>query len=219
MASSLSLSLLTQRWPRLYHLTEVGSWPSIERHGLLSTAALLDVYGVHGSERERLLSQRRPEMRRLERSGGGTAWIRDNKPMTETVLRRTLVGMSVAEYYRALNERAFFFLEEPPLLKLRNAPPYRARPHEMLVLDTAALLARYGNTVELSPYNSGAVHSGSKVQRGPRPFFPIGDYPWEERRDRRPPIAELTVPGGVHEVGSLLIERRRLQSRSGVARA
>ena len=217
MASSLSLSLIAQRWPRLYHLTEVGSWPSIERNGLLSTAALLDVYGVPAQERERLLSQRRPEMRRLERPGVGTAWVRDNKPMNETVLRRTLVGMSVTEYYRTLNERVFFFLEEPPLFKLRDAPPYRDRPHEMLVLDTAALLTRHGDVVELSPYNSGAVHAGSKVQRGPRPFLPIGEYPWEARRDRRPPIAELTVPGAVHEVGSLLIEHRRLEPRPGVA--
>ena len=216
MASSLSISVIEQRWPRLYHLTEIGSWPSIERHGLLSTAALLEVYGIVGLERERLLCQRRPEMTRLERSGVGRAWIRDNKPMNETVLRRTLVGMDVSTYYRALNQRVFFFLEEPPLLRLRNAPPYKDRAHEMLVLDTAALLSRYGHIIELSPYNSGAVHPGAKVQRGPRPFLPIGEYPWEERRDRRPPIAELTVPGGVQDVSSLLIERKRLQPETGV---
>jgi hypothetical protein len=137
--------------------------------------------------------------------------------MNETVLRRTLVGMDVSEYYWALNHRVFFFLDEPPLLKLRNAPPYRDRAHEMLVLDTAALLARYGHIVELSPYNSGAVHPGAKVQRGPRPFLPIGEYPRDERRDKRPPIAELTVPGGVQDVSSLLIERRRLQPETGGA--
>ncbi|GAB4083098.1 hypothetical protein GCM10028783_40480 [Modestobacter muralis] len=201
----------------MYHLTEIGAWPSIERHGLLSTASLLDVYGVVGSDRERLLCQRRPEMRRLERSGVGTAWVRDNKPMNETVLRRTLVGMDVPEYYQALNQRVFFFLDESPLLKLRNAPPYRDRAHEMLVLDTAALLSRYGHMVELSPYNSGAVHPGSRIERGPRPFLPISEYPWEERRGKRPPIAELTVPGEVQDVSGLLIERRRLQPGTGVS--
>ncbi|MCZ2828493.1 hypothetical protein O2W14_06560 [Modestobacter sp. VKM Ac-2986] len=215
MTPSLSTHVIEQRWPRLYHLTEIGSWPSIERHGLLSTAALLDVYGVVGAERERLLSQRRPEMRRLERSGVGTAWLRDNKPMNETVLRRTLVGMDAREYYRALNQRVFFFLDESPLSRLRNAPPYRDRAHEVLVLDTAALLSRYGHIVELSPYNSGAVHPGAKVERGPRPFLPINEYPWEERRGKRPPIAELTVPGGVQDVSSLLIERKTLQPGTG----
>lgn len=206
----LSVSLIKQRWPRLYHLTEVGSWASIERHGLLSTAALLDLYGVRGPQRERLLSQRRPETVRLKRWRVGTAYIRDNKPMNETVLRRTLVGMDVSDYYRALNQRVFFFLEEGPLMKLRTAPPYRSRAHELLVLDTAALLSRYGDVAELSPYNSGAVHAGATVQRGPRPFLPIGEYPWEERRNKRPPIAELTVPGAVQAVTSLLIERRTL---------
>lgn len=206
----LSTRVIAQRWPRLYHLSEVGSWPSIALNGLLSTAALLEAYGVDGEERERLLRQRRPEMRRLDRPGVGTAWIRDNKPMNETVLRRTLVGMDVAEYYQALNERVFFFLDESPLLRLRNAPPYRDRAHEVLVLDTAELLSRYGHVVELSPYNSGAVHPGATVPRGPRPFTLIGEYPWEQRRDKRPPIAELTVPGGVHDVSSLLIERRIL---------
>lgn len=215
MASSLSTGVIAQRWPRLYHLTEVGSWPSIERHGLLSTAALLDVYGVPDAERERLLGRRRPQMKRLERPDAGTAWIRDNKPMNETVLRRTLVGMDVSEYYRALNQRVFFFLEEAPLQRLRNAPPYRDRAHEMLVLDTASLLSRYGDIVELSPYNSGAVHPGATVQRGPRPFLTITEYPWEERRVRRPPIAELTVPGGVRDVNGLVIERRTLQPGPG----
>ncbi len=73
MAPSLSVSVIQERWPRLYHLTEIGSWPSIERHGLLSTAGLLDVYGVLGPARERLVRQRRPEMKRLDRPGVGTA--------------------------------------------------------------------------------------------------------------------------------------------------
>lgn len=167
----LSASVIERRWPRIYHLTEVGSWPSIERHGLLSTAALVDLYGLPGCERERLLSQRRPETVRLERRGLGTAYVRDNKPMNETVLRRTLVGMDVSEYYRTLNQRVFFFLEPGPLMKLRLAPPYRSRSHEVLVLDTAKLLSLYGEIVELSPYNSGAVHAGATVPRGPRPFL------------------------------------------------
>lgn len=211
MEAALTEALIAQRWPRLYHLTEMGCWPAIERHGLLSTAALLDLYGVADARRQQLLAQRRPEMVRLKRWRIGTAFVRDNKPMNETVLRRTLVGMNVSAYYRALNERVFFFLEEAAMLKLRAAPPYSDRAHELLVLDTAALLGRYQHAVELSPYNSGAVHAGSTVQRGPRPFLPVAEYPWEERRDKRPPIAELTVLGAVQDVTSLLVERRTLR--------
>ncbi len=118
--------------------------------------------------------------------------------MNETVLKRSLVGIDVATYYRTLNDRVFFFvLEEGAMLELRAAPPYRDRSHELLVLDTAALLDRHQDAVELSPYNSGAVHAGSTVQRGPRPFLPIAEYPSEKRRGKRPPIAELTVLGSV----------------------
>ena len=58
---------------------------------------------------------------------------------------------------------------------------------------------------------SGAVHAGSTVQRGLRPFLPIAEYPWEERRDKRPPTAELTVLGSVQNAASLLMERRTLR--------
>ena len=39
------------RHPRLYHMAEAGSWPQIERGGLLSTSALLDRFGYEGEER------------------------------------------------------------------------------------------------------------------------------------------------------------------------
>ena len=42
--------------PRLYHMTSDGAWPPIQRHGLLSTAAILD---RAGNERLGLEQQRR----------------------------------------------------------------------------------------------------------------------------------------------------------------
>jgi len=46
------LAELLQDCPTLYHMAERGSWPSIREHGLLSTSALLDLYGKQGAERE-----------------------------------------------------------------------------------------------------------------------------------------------------------------------
>ena len=46
------LAELIRDCPTLYHMAECGSWPSIRRHGLLSTSALLDLYGVQGAERD-----------------------------------------------------------------------------------------------------------------------------------------------------------------------
>ena len=56
----LTPELLADIYPRLYHMAEVNSWDSIQRHGLLSTSALLDFFGYSGPERERIESARRP---------------------------------------------------------------------------------------------------------------------------------------------------------------
>jgi len=68
-------------------MAEAGSWPSIRRHGLLSTSALLDLFEVTGVERVRLESQRRPETVKIEHPEHGEALIRDQKP-----LRKVLYG-------------------------------------------------------------------------------------------------------------------------------
>jgi hypothetical protein len=176
-------------------MAEAGSWPSIEKHGLLSTSALLDLFEVSGDSRTALESARRPESVQIAHPVHGTAWIRDNKPINETVLRRTLVGMSEPEWYRTLNSRVFFWLSEERLDRLRGAPPYRDRAHEILVLDTASLLSSHAERVELAPLNSGAVHPGAKYTRGAATFQSIESYPWLERLKRAPaePLVELTV--------------------------
>ena len=43
---------LLEHYPRLWHMAEDGSFKSIRKNGLLSTTALLDLYGISGEERE-----------------------------------------------------------------------------------------------------------------------------------------------------------------------
>ncbi len=171
----LSADYIARKWPRLFHMAEAGSWPSIERFGLRSTTALLDLFEIEGPERERIEARRRPESVAIHHPRYGTAWIRDNKPINERVLRRTLTGMNEADFYRLLNGRVFLWLTERRLLKLRNAPPYRDRQHDVLILSTAKVLAAYGSVVELSPLNSGAVHPAANYVRGEGTFSRISD--------------------------------------------
>ena len=42
-------------------MAEAAAWPSIQRHGLLSTSALLDLYEVTEAERSRSNATRRPD--------------------------------------------------------------------------------------------------------------------------------------------------------------
>ena len=57
---------LIKYFPRLYHMAEKGTWPSIKKRGLLSTTALLDLYGIKGKEREKIESLRRPDSVRIK---------------------------------------------------------------------------------------------------------------------------------------------------------
>jgi hypothetical protein len=189
-------------------MAEAGSWRSIKRHGLLSTSALLDLFEVTGEERDLIEGRRRPESVAIRHSLYGTAWIRDNKPINETVLRRTLVGMTEREWYRTLNSRVFFWLSKKRLDRLRHAPAYRNRRHDILTLDTAQLLRRHGTRVELAHLNSGAVHPSANYPRGADTFKPIDQYPWQERLMIAPsePIVELTVLHSVVDARKVVLD-------------
>ena len=117
-------------------MAEAGSWECVKRHGLLSTTALLDLFEVSGDERDAIEAARRPESVPIHHPDHGTAWIRDNKPINETVLERTLTGMSEPDWYRTLNGRVFFWLSQRRLKKLRNAGAYAEREHDILTIDT-----------------------------------------------------------------------------------
>jgi len=204
----LTPAYIAERWPRLYHMAEAGSWPSVQRHGLLSTSALLDLFEIIGAEREAIESARRPESVKISHSEHGTAWIRDNKPINSTVLRRTLVGMSEPQWYRTLNGRVFFWLNDERLDRLRGAPPYREREHDILTLDTKALLDTHAAKVELAHLNTGAVYGAATYKRGAGTFRPISDYTWSDRVRvaRAEPIVELTLPYSVPDIADFVID-------------
>jgi hypothetical protein len=205
---TLTAAYIAKRWKRLYHMAEGGSWPSIAQHGLLSTTALLDLFEITGAEREPIEATRRPDSVKLTHPDHGEAWIRDNKPINETVLRRTLLGMSEAEWYRTLNGRVFFWLNKDRLNKLRKAGAYSDREHDILTIDTGRLLEAHGQEVELAHLNTGAVHAGAKYLRGLGTFRTIAEYHWVERLRvaRNEPIVELTVPYSVPDIAKLVVD-------------
>jgi hypothetical protein len=76
--------------PTLYHMAERGSWPSIRRHGLLSTTALLDRFEISGRERTSIEARRRSASITLSRPALGSAVVRDQLPMDDRGLSRCL---------------------------------------------------------------------------------------------------------------------------------
>ena len=204
---------LVATYPRLYHMAEAGSWPGIHRHGLLSTSALLDLFEVDGNLRATLESARRPESVILTHPVHGTAVIRDQIPLREGPLRQCLIGMTPVEWYRELNRRVFFWLHETRVVGLLRGQAYRGRPHDVLTIDTASLVAAYEDQITLAPINTGSTIYNPRP-RGVGTFLPIADYPfddWRRRRSRRSAVAELAVAGAVPDVvnHTLVVESRQ----------
>lgn len=105
-------------------MAEAGSWPAIQRHGLLSTSALLDLLEVDGDRRERIESARRPESVTITHPVYGAAFIRDQIPLREGRLEQCLVGLMPSEWYRELNRRVFFWLDEERVGRLLRGRAY-----------------------------------------------------------------------------------------------
>ncbi len=78
------------------------------------------------------------------------------------------------------------------------------RPHDVLVLDTRALLATHADRVLLTTMNTGAVSRfPSCPRRGRDTFMTVADFPHG--------VVEPAVEGGVRDVADLVerVERRR----------
>ena len=205
---------LIERYPRVYHMAEDHSWPSIERHGLLSTSALLDLYEISGAARRAIESARRASSVTITHQRHGTAVVRDQKPMHESALARCLDDeMTPAQWYRLLNAKVFFWPTEERLQGMLNARPYRDLSHTVLTVDTEQLLARHEGKVWLAPINSGSTLYNPSP-RGRHTFRRIGDYPFEERRRARGwanAVAEIAVDRSVPDIATCVVrvDRRR----------
>ena len=181
-------------YPRLYHMAERGAWEGIRQHGLLSTSALLDLYGVRGKARFALESARRNVIVPLQAPGLPVARLRDQRAMNDARLAGCLQdGMTPRQWYEYLNAKVFFWLTKKDLGKFTNAQHYRDGEREVLVLNSRMVVAAYRDAVWLCPMNSGTTKGRAKP-RGPTTFSRIGDYPYGR------PVVELCVDGRIENV-------------------
>ncbi len=201
-------------YPRLYHMAEEGSWDSIKRHGLLSTRSLLDLFEIGEPDRSEILCKRRPTPRTLTHPTYGSAVVRDQIPLSETRLEACLTDMTLEQWLDVLNSRVFFWLNMKHLETLLGARAYKDSAHDVICIDTAALVERHTGDITLSPINSGATMY-KPPQRGSRTFLPIADYPFEERKRARgaqDAIIELAVDEGVRDILDVAVRVERRQA-------
>lgn len=203
---------LIRDYPVLYHMAEEGSWPSIARYGLLSATALLDRSDLGRRERCAIESKIRTESISVSCGHMGNVVIRDQKPLREHTLKKLLPpDMPVPEYCRLLNARTFLWADEDRLNTMLNAKAYRARPHDVLTVDTKGLVGRHRDEITLSHINSGATSRGAG-KRGPDTFKRIDEYeysPTKKYGGNR--VVEIAVDYMVRDIKRfvLRVERRR----------
>jgi len=198
----------------IFHLAEAANWPSIQRHGLLSTSALLDLAGVQGKERAQCERLHRPAHAELP----NRVYIRDQKPMPSHGLAQCLIGMDPPEWYQLINSKVFFWLDLDRLNRQRRACD--PRPQVVLVVEAQRLLARHGEKAALSPFNTGNTRR-KPAARGWSTFVPYAvwlESRWSSeaaglgtrpRSDRHRPV-ELTVDGAVPDIMGMVVRICRL---------
>ncbi len=213
----MNLNQLLALYPRLYHMAQEGSWPAISGHGLMTTSQLVDASSAPAEVRAAITKQRRPRSVAIECADLGTVMIRDQAPLREQFLIDSLAdGTTVEQWLDILNNRVFFWLHPGRLAELLNARRYRDHAHDVIVVDTASLIAAHSERIRLSPINSGATLYPNAPRRGLRTFTSIADYPYEERRSRgiQGAIAELAVIDGVPDILRHAVRvKRRQQDR------
>jgi hypothetical protein len=213
------LQELLRDCPTLYHMAESGSWPSIRKDGLLSTAALLDKYNVEGAKRRDIEARRRPKSVELQGKGMSSATIRDQFPMTDGGLERCLKdGLSPSAWYKLLNAKVFFWLTRERLLRLLNAGTYRSDEHDVLEIDARSMVEAYAERIWFCPMNSGCTKPYAHP-RGKGTFKRIGNYPyaeWRAKRRRGERVVEVAVDYAVPDVARYVKRVRRMRGQKSL---
>lgn len=209
----MEIKKLIERYPTLYHMAEKGTWPSIKANGLLSTTAVLDRFGIHGGQRLAIEQGHRPEKMLVGPEGQGIV-LRDQKPMFPDRLEGALIdGSTTTQWYKFLNGRVFMWAQEERLFGLLGARQYRKLEHDVLTIDSKALLSAHGDKVWLCRMNSGNTFPVPHP-RGMADFLRIPDYPAKKRTGApAKEVVEIVIDYSVPDIAAYVTEVRRIKGK------
>jgi hypothetical protein len=136
------------------------------------------------------------------------AVVRDQIPMDDARLRSCLPAhITPSDRYELLNTKVFFWLTRDRLHRLTGRRTYRNTSHDVIEVDTRALIEAYRGCIWFCPINSG----NTKPFPHPRDestFLRIGDYPydyWRRKRARGERVVELAVDYSVPDLNQYVI--------------
>ncbi|MFW3895257.1 DUF7002 family protein [Pseudomonas bharatica] len=207
----MNLEKLIELHPRVYHMAERGTWNSIRTRGLMSTTAVLDHLEVEGVNRSRFESEHRDQKMDVRSGHSSNIVLRDQKPMPEARLAQALTdGTTPREWYELINDKVFFWVEEERLHRLLGARDYRHLEHDVLILDSAALIPAYAEKIWLCHMNSGNTWP-IPHRRGADVFRRIADYPVKPSGKPVKTVVELVVDYAVPNIAEYVLEVRRMK--------
>lgn len=187
---------LVESYPCLYHATGLKNWSTIQRHGLLSTSSLLDLFEVNHDRRVRLEYQRRPNSELLYHPERGKAILRDNRPISNAKLKRCLEDdLTPSDWYAILNRRVFFWTTCERLRRFLRV--YRETEQLVIVVPTERMVEIHRDQIELTTINTGATRD-IRHTRGRSTFTPLSDFDLDQvrrarRQSRDKVVAEVAV--------------------------
>lgn len=213
----MDLQRFIERYPRLYHMAEVGTWPSIRDRGLLSASAVLDLFGLAGRQRTPFETRQRTGMMTVLPGQADAIVLRDQKPMPPDRLVRALpANVSPEAWYRLINGKVFFWAEEHRLFRLLGARDYRNVPHDVLTVDTASLVAAHLERLWVCHMNSGNTWPAPHA-RTPAIFQRMANYPVRKNGNPIKPVVEVVVDEGVPDIARHVVALRRMQGQTVIA--
>jgi hypothetical protein len=179
----------------VFHASAYGSWPSISELGLLPTEQLL--------ADDRRLGAVRLEPVGIVHPSGHNISIREQRPMMRANIESHLDGIGLGEWLGILNQRAFFFARQKDLTTFLGR--YREMGQDVLVFDTARLLAAAQGRVEVATVGSTAPVPWERCPcRRRTTFLPVETFAGDAAD-----IQEVTVIGGVERVPELVVRVMR----------
>ena len=165
--------------PFLYHLTDRENLPSILERGEIWSAELLCKSAfTSNKKRKTFLRTKRPEHTLIVVNGKDIR-IRDQKPISMTVLQRSLSnGWQAEDFIEHLNKRVFMW---PTLNRLiRHFNRYR-HENPVIIRVSSEEIFNVNEVIEFAPINSGATrchpsYNGNAPTRGKETFLPSNQY-------------------------------------------
>jgi len=193
------------RYPFLYHMAEHDAWPSILKHGLLSSEEIVGrSKDLSPETKRRLLTERRPQKVEVFDGFGNRFVLRDQKPLTKGALEKCLEDMVPVEWISLLNSKVFFWLSSERLDRLLRARAYRNEKQLVLKLKTSTVMENHHRNIRICPINSGSTIY-RPIHRGRSTFSTLSAYPFEVYEKKRPAkdvVVELTISGLLPDIAN-----------------